>query len=92
MRPLLVPGLGLPDFYLLLPIATVTAAVLSVALAFFVSTYVRVGVSALVPAIVWLAVAVIYGVRPEFALGVAAILVLIALAVHALGRRVRNGA
>ena len=90
MTPLAALGLGLPDFYLLLPIATVAVAVGAVAIAFFVSTYVRAGVSALILAVLWLAVAVVYGVQPEFALAPATALVIIALAVHALGRLVRK--
>jgi hypothetical protein len=92
MRPLLVPGLGLPDFYLLLPIATVTAAVLSVAIAFFASTYARAGGWALALALGWLVIAVVYGVRPEFALVLAVGLILVSLAVHMLGRQVRKRA
>lgn len=92
MRPLLIPGLGLPDFYLLLPIAAVVAAVLSVAIAFFVSTYVRAGGWALAFALVWLVIAVVYGVRPEFALVLAVGLILVSLAVHLLGRQMRKRA
>jgi hypothetical protein len=92
MRPLFVPGLGLPDFYLLLPIATVAAAVLSVAVAFFAATYARAGGWALGLALAWLVFAVVYGVRPEFALLLAVGLILVSLAVHMLGRQVRKRA
>ena len=89
MAPPVVFGLGLPDFYLLLPIATVLAGVLSLVLGFFVATYRRAAGGGLVLALTWMAVAVIYGVSLGTALGLAAAFVAIAFAAHML-RRLRR--
>lgn len=92
MTPLAALALGLPDFYLMLPIATVTVAVLSVAMAFYAATYARAGFSAMALALAWVVVAIVFGVRPEFAFVLATVLVVICVAVHMLGRAVRRRA
>ena len=89
MAPFVAFGLGLPDFYLLLPVATVLAGVLSLILGFFVATYRRAAGGGLVLALIWLVVAVIYGVSFGTALGLAAAFVAIALVAHML-RRLRR--
>jgi hypothetical protein len=89
MSPLAALGLGLPDFYLLLPIATILAGLLSVALGFFTTTYAKTAAGALVVALLWLIVAVIYGAALNTALGLGAAFVAIALAAHVLRSRKR---
>ena len=89
MAPLVAFGLGLPDFYLLLPVATVLVGVLSLILGFFIATYRRAAGAGLALALIWLVVAVIYGVSLGTALGLAAAFVAIALAAQML-RRVRR--
>ena len=59
MAPFVAFGLGLPDFYAFLPMATVLAGVLSLILGFFVATYRRAAGGGLVLA-EWLVV--VYGV------------------------------
>ncbi len=89
MAPFVAFGLGLPDFYLLLPMATVLAGVLSLVIGFFVATYRRAAGGGLVLALIWMAVAVIYGVSVGTAVALAVAFVAIALVAHML-RRLRR--
>ena len=84
MAPLTALALGLPDFYLLLPLAMVAAGALSIVVGFFVATYRRAAVGGVVLALIWMAVAVIYGVSMGTALGLAAVFVAFALVSHML--------
>ena len=86
MAPFVGFGLGLPDFYLLLPMATVLAGVLSLVLGFLVATYRRAAGGSLVLALMWTVVAVIYGVSPGTALALAVTFVAVALVAHMLRR------
>ena len=90
MSPLAAFALGLPDFYLLLPIATVLAAAVSLILGFYAATYARAAGGAFFLALAWMAVAVIYNVALGKALGLAAVFVVIALVGHKV-RRLRSG-
>lgn len=82
MSPLAAFALGLPDFYLLLPIAIVLAATVALIVGFTVSTYARAAGGVLILALAWTAAAIVYGVTLGKALGLAAALVVIALAGH----------